>query len=88
MISTNTLACAMSEWFETGHISLYKYPEKFCEAFWSQGAFGWKHIFNGTISRHWLKHQGTTKTSSGRVRMDYIWGVSIIETCLRMMIDL
>ena len=28
------------------------------------------------------------KTSSGRVRMDYIWGASIVETCLRMMIDL
>jgi len=29
-----------------------------------------------------------TKTSSGKVRMDYIWGASIVETCLRMMIDL
>ena len=26
--------------------------------------------------------------SSGRVRMDYIWGSSIVETCLRIMIDL
>ena len=28
------------------------------------------------------------KTSSGRVRMDYILGASIVETCLQMMIDL
>ena len=35
-----------------------------------------------------MKHQGNTKTSSGRVRMDYIWGALIVETCLRMMTDL
>ena len=84
----NTLACAISEWFETGYVSLYKYPEKFHNVIWSQGAIEWRQIFNGRISRHWLKHQGNTKTSVGRVRMDYIWGTSIIETCLRMMIDL
>ena len=54
----------------------------------SQRAIGWKHIFNGKISQHWLKHQGNTKTSSGKVRMDYIWGASIVEICLRMMIEL
>ena len=80
----NTLACAISEWFETGHVSLYK----FHDTIWSQGAIGWQQIFNGRISRHWLTHQGNTKTSAGRVRMDYIWGAPIVETCLRMMIDL
>ena len=28
----NTLACVIAEWFETGHVPLYKYPEKFYEA--------------------------------------------------------
>ena len=51
-------------------------------------AIGWRHICNGKISQHWLEHQGNTKTSSGKVRMDYIWGASIVETCLQMMIDL
>ena len=35
-----------------------------------------------------MKHQVNTKTSLERVRMDYIWGASIVETCLQMMIDL
>ena len=35
-----------------------------------------------------MVHQGHTKTSQGRLRMDYIWGANIVETCLRMMIDL
>ena len=35
-----------------------------------------------------LEHQGNTKTTTGQVHMDYIWGASIVETCLRMMIDL
>ena len=60
---------------------LYKYPEKFHEAIWSQGTIGWRQIFNGRISRHWLEHQGNTKTLSGKVQMDYIWGALIVETC-------
>ena len=36
----NTLVCTIAEWFETGRVTLYKYPEKFHEAVWSQGAIG------------------------------------------------
>ena len=82
------MCCAIAEWFETGNVPLYKYPEKLHAVIWSQGAIGWRQIFNERISKLWLEHQGNTKTSSGKVRMDYIWGVSIVETCLRMMIDL
>ena len=34
----NTLTCAITEWSETGHVPLYKYPEEFHEAIWSEGA--------------------------------------------------
>ena len=46
----NTMCCVIAEWFETGHVHLYKYPEKFHDAIWSQGAIGWRQIFNGRIS--------------------------------------
>ena len=36
----NMLASAISEWFETGHVSVEKYPERFHDAIWSQGAIG------------------------------------------------
>ena len=72
----NTLACAISEWFGTGYVSLYKYSEKFFDKIWSQGAIGKKKVFNGRILRHWLEHQGNIKTSKGRLRMDYIWEAS------------
>ena len=52
----NTMCCAIAEWFETGHVPLYKYPEKFHEAIWSHGAIGWKQLFNGKISWHSLEH--------------------------------
>ena len=52
-----TLYSAIAEWFEIGHIPLYKYPENFHKAIWSQGAIGWGLIFNVKLSRHWLKHQ-------------------------------
>ena len=84
----NTMYCVIAKWFETGHVPLYKYPGKFHKAIWSQGTIGWRQIINVRISRHWLKHQGNTKTSSGKVCMDYIWGASIVETFLQMMIDL
>ena len=69
-------------------MSLEKYPEENHDAIWSQGAIGWRQVFNGRISKLWLEHQGNTKLSSGRVRMDYIWGASIVETCLCMMIEI
>ena len=56
--------------------------------------FGIKEQLDGDTSstkkifRYWLKYQGNTKASSERARMDYIWGASIVKTCLRMMIDL
>ena len=65
-----------------------KYPEEFHDAIWSQGAIGWRQIFNVKLSRHWLVNQGHTRTAKGRLRMDYIWGASIVETCLRMVIEL
>ena len=30
--SQKTLACALAECFETGHVPIYKYPEKFHKA--------------------------------------------------------
>ena len=84
----NVMCCAIAEWFKTGHVPLYKYPEKCHDAIWSQEAIGWRQVLNGRISKLWLEHQGNTKLSSGQVRMDYIWGASIVETCLCMMIEL
>ena len=43
----NTMCCAIAEWFETGHVPLYKYSEKFHKAIWSQGTIDRTHIFNG-----------------------------------------
>ena len=42
----NTICCAIAEWFEIGHVPLYKYPEKFHKAIWSQGTIGWRQIFD------------------------------------------
>ena len=84
----NVMCCAIAKWFETGHVPLHKYPEEFHNVIWSKGAIGWRHVLNGRVSNLWLEHQGTTKTSSGKVRMDYSGGVLIVETCLRMMVDL
>ena len=84
----NTVCCAIAEWFETGYVPLYKYSEKFHNAIWSQVAIGWIQFFNQKIYQHWLEHQGNTKILSGKVQMDYIWGASIEETCLRMVTEL
>ena len=84
----NTMCSAISEWFETGKVLVEEYPEEYHDAIRSQEAIGWRQVFNGRISKVWMEHQGNTKLASGRVRRDYIWGASIVETCLRMMIEL
>ena len=38
----NKICYALAEWFETGHVPLYNYLEKFHNAIWSQGAIGWR----------------------------------------------
>ena len=60
-----TMYTAIAEQFETGHFQLQKYPEKFHATIWSQGAKGGRQLYNGKISRHWLEHQGNTKTTTG-----------------------
>ena len=82
------MCAALSKWFETGHVQLRNYPDKYHPVIWSQGVIGWRQIFNGKISRLSLDHEGDTRTPTRQVRTDYIWGASIVETCLRMMIDL
>ena len=42
----NTMYCTIAEWFETGHVPLYKYLEKFHKAIWRQGVIDWRQIFN------------------------------------------
>ena len=65
------MCCTIAEWFETGHVPLYKYQEKLNNVICSQGAIGWRQVFNGKISWHWLEHQRNTKELSGKVRMDW-----------------
>ena len=38
----NTMCFPIAEWFETSHFLLYKYPEKFHKAIWSQGSIDWR----------------------------------------------
>ena len=38
----NVMCCAISDWFETGQVSLEKYPEEYQNAIRSQGAIGWR----------------------------------------------
>ena len=82
------MCCAIDEWFETDHVPLYKYLEIFHEAILNQGVIviGCRLTFNRKITHHRLEHQGNTKTLSGQVRMGYIWGISIVETCLQVQI--
>ena len=80
---------AIAQWFETGHVPLHKYPEEFHKEIWSQGAIGWGQEFSGRISKLWLEHtKAKQKTSSRKVRIGYILGASIVETCLQTMIDI
>ena len=79
--SWKSMLCAIYEWFETGHVPLYKYTEKLHYKIWSQGAIGRRQCFNGSISmQHWLELHGNTKTSLGKFQINYIGEASIVDT--------
>ena len=69
----NTMCYAIVEWFETGHVPLYKYSGKFHDAIWSQGVIGWRQIFNRRISKLWLDHQGNTKPCQEKFKWIIFW---------------
>ena len=72
----NTMYCAIAEWFKTGHLPLYKYPEKIHEVIWSQGAIGWRQIFNGknisSLARAPRKYKNKNRTSSNELYLGRI----------------
>lgn len=54
----------------------------------NQSEIGWKQMFNGELPVRWLTLQGRVKTSIGKVLEEYIWGASMIEVLLWIMIEL
>ena len=76
------------ECFKTGHVQLRNYPNKCHSAIWSQGGIGWRQIFNGknitTLARTPRRHNNY----KGKSLMEYVWGASIVEICLQMMMEL
>jgi hypothetical protein len=53
----------------------------------SQEHIGWRHVFSGKLSQHWLRLQGYVTLKDGKVRNDYILGASIVEILLGKIID-
>ena len=87
-IVSNTLCSCLTEWFEHGHINMSKYPEITHTAIRTQNEIGWRQLFNGKLAISWLTLQGRATTSTGKIREEYIWGASIVEVFLKMMIEL
>ena len=47
---SETMCTALSKWFETGHVQLWNYPDTYHPVIWSQGAIGWRQMFNRKMS--------------------------------------
>jgi hypothetical protein len=83
-----TLTTAFCDWMENGEVDISKFPPKFKPALKSQEHIGWRHVFSGKLSQHWLRLQGDVKLDNGKISNDYIWGASIIEVILIKIINL
>jgi hypothetical protein len=73
---------ALCDWMENNEVDINKFPSKFKTALASQEHIGWRHVFSGKLSQHWLRLQGDVTLKDGKVRNDYIWGASIVEILL------
>ena len=77
-----TFMTALCDWMENNKVDRSKFPPRFKAALKTQDHIGWRHVFSGKISQHWLKLQGDVQLEDGKVRNDYIWGASILEVIL------
>jgi hypothetical protein len=83
-----TFGTALCDWMEHGKVVISSFPPKFEAALKSQERIGWRHIFSGKLSQHWLRLQGDVHLEDGKVRNDYLWGASIIEVILLKFMEL
>jgi hypothetical protein len=83
-----TFMTALCDWMENNEVDINKFPSRFKDALASQEHIGWRQVFLGKLSQHWLQLQGDVTLKEGKVRNDYIWGASIEEILLGKIIDL
>jgi len=83
-----TFMTALCDWMENNEVDITKFPSRFKDALTSQEHIGWRHVFSGKLSQHWLRLQGDVQLEDGKVRNDYIWGASIVEVLLGKIIAL
>jgi hypothetical protein len=79
---------ALCDWMENNEVDINKFPPRFKAALSSQDHIGWRQVFSGKLSQHWLQLQGDVTLNDGKVRNDYIWGASIVEILLGKIIEL
>ena len=83
-----TLARAITEYFDYEYVDVESYPEKHRRALYTQTFIGWRQFFQGKISVEWLILQGPHKLSNGNVLEAHIWGANIVELTLRSVSEL
>jgi hypothetical protein len=83
-----TFTTALCDWMENNEVDINKFPSRFKAALSSQEHIGWRQVFLGKLSQHWLRLQGDVKLKDGKVRNDYIWGALIVEILLGKIIEL
>ena len=84
----DTLCNVLTDWLDTQTVSIDKYPVKYHPAIITQQNIGWQQIFMGKLSQEWEKLQGPTCNPAGAPRSPHLWSTSIVETALRLTIDL
>ena len=82
------ICTALTEWMDKGYVDIRNYHEDFHLAITAQNKIGWRNFFAGKISQHWLNLHDSFSNNKSKHSQSYVWGASIVETTLRLMIDL
>ena len=85
---SDMICTSLTEWMDEGYVDIRNYHEDFHLAITAQNKIGWRNFFAGKISQQWLNLHDLLSNNKSKHSQSYVWGASIMEMTLRLMIDL
>jgi len=82
----DTLCSSLTEWMDTGSVTIAKYPTTHQIALISQTQIGWDQFFMGHMSSDWEQIQGDVILNNGQFRKCHMWSAQIVTTTLQHVI--
>ena len=78
----------LTEWMDEGYMDIQNYHKDFHLTITAQNKIGWKNFFARKLTQQWLNLHDLFSNNKCKHSKSYVWGASIVEMTLWLMIDL